>query len=59
MKNLNPEQTASVASLLTYVFVDPLVFKAYGVPHLSHTELPPLADYDFSRHLVDKAFPVC
>ncbi|GJE96044.1 multidrug resistance-associated ABC transporter [Phanerochaete sordida] len=38
----NPEQTASIASFLHYVFLDPLMWRASRVPHLSHSELPPL-----------------
>ncbi|KZT29509.1 P-loop containing nucleoside triphosphate hydrolase protein [Neolentinus lepideus HHB14362 ss-1] len=52
----NPEQTASIFSLAVYSFLDPIVFKAYRLPHLSHTDLPPLADYDFGRNLVKRSF---
>ena len=54
----NPEQTASILSLIVYTFLDPLVFEAYRVPHLSHERLPAIADYDHTEYLREKAFPV-
>ncbi|KAH9028046.1 hypothetical protein EDB83DRAFT_2526408 [Lactarius deliciosus] len=48
---INPEQTASLLSMMLYTFLDPIVFLAYRVPHLSHDMLPPLADYDYTRNL--------
>ncbi|KAF9480291.1 multidrug resistance-associated ABC transporter [Pholiota conissans] len=57
MEVTNPEQTASIFSLLVYTFLDPIVFEAYSVPHLSHERLPPLADYDYSKKLTSDAFP--
>ena len=39
-----------------YTFLDPIVFLAYRVPHLSHDMLPPLADYDYTRNLVKMSF---
>ncbi|KAF9476113.1 multidrug resistance-associated ABC transporter [Pholiota conissans] len=53
----NPEQTASVLSLMTFTFLDPVVFLGYKVPHLSFEQLPPLADYDSAKYLMEKAFP--
>jgi hypothetical protein len=58
MKVPNPEQTASIISLLLFTFLDPVIFEAYRVPHLSHERLPPLADYDYSKKLTADAFPV-
>lgn len=52
----NAEQTASIFSLVIYSFLDPIVFLAYRVP-LTHDQLPPLADYDYARHLTEKSFP--
>ncbi|KAH9984900.1 hypothetical protein BJV77DRAFT_1035217 [Russula vinacea] len=52
----NPEQTASYLSMMMYTFLDPIVFKAYRVPHLSHDMLPPLADYDYTKNLVRGSF---
>ena len=54
----NPEQTASILSLVVYSFLDPLVFEAYRVPHLSHERLPAIADYDHTEYLREKTFPV-
>ncbi|KAH9041238.1 P-loop containing nucleoside triphosphate hydrolase protein [Lactarius pseudohatsudake] len=48
---INPEQTASLLCMMLYTFLDPIVFLAYRVPHLSHDMLPPLADYDYTRNL--------
>ncbi|KAJ7814135.1 P-loop containing nucleoside triphosphate hydrolase protein [Mycena olivaceomarginata] len=52
----NPEQTASIISTLLYFFLDPIVFLGYRLPHLSHDQLPPLADYDASANLKAKNF---
>ena len=58
METPNPEQTASLISLMLYFFLDPIIFEAYRVPHLPHDRLPPLADTDYSKTLTEKAFPV-
>ncbi|KAF5377185.1 hypothetical protein D9615_006331 [Tricholomella constricta] len=52
----NPEQTASLLSLMIFSFLDPIVFLAYRVPHLSHDQLPPLSDYDYAQVLKAKSF---
>lgn len=52
----NSEQTASLVSFLLFSFLDPIVFKAYRVPHLPYEDLPPLADYDRAEHLIHKSF---
>ncbi|TCD66627.1 hypothetical protein EIP91_001094 [Steccherinum ochraceum] len=52
----NPEQTASVWSLWVYSFLDPLIFLAYRIPHLSLDQLPSLSDYDRARNLVKRSF---
>ncbi|KAF8885698.1 multidrug resistance-associated ABC transporter [Gymnopilus junonius] len=57
MEVLNMEQTASLFSLMTYSFLDPVISEAYRVPHLPYDRLPPLADYDYSKNLTDRAFP--
>lgn len=44
--------------MMMYTFLDPIVFKAYSVPHLSHDMLPPLADYDYTKNLVRGSFKV-
>ena len=51
-----PEQTACLLSMMLYLWLDPTVYKAYKVPHLPLEDLPPLADYDSSSHLVKRAF---
>ncbi|KAF5346100.1 hypothetical protein D9757_014021 [Collybiopsis confluens] len=51
-----PEQTTSLFSLLTYTFVDPIIFEARRVSHLPYDHLPPLADYDYATALRAKAF---
>ncbi|KAJ8594874.1 hypothetical protein M405DRAFT_929881 [Rhizopogon salebrosus TDB-379] len=53
----HPEQTSSWLSMILYTWLDPIVFKAYRVPHLPQEELPPLADHDYSRNLKKKSFP--
>jgi hypothetical protein len=58
MAEPNPEQTASILSMITYTFLDQIVLLAYRVPHLSYDQLPPLADYDYTPNLKAKSFPV-
>ncbi|EJF59658.1 P-loop containing nucleoside triphosphate hydrolase protein [Dichomitus squalens LYAD-421 SS1] len=53
----NPEQTASLASLLTFTFMAPIVWTAYKISHYKYEMLPPLADYDHLKSLVGKSFP--
>ncbi|KAF9034564.1 hypothetical protein BJ165DRAFT_1356328, partial [Panaeolus papilionaceus] len=53
----NPEQTASIISRETYSFLDSLIALGYRVPHLSHDQIPPLADYDYSQHQTKIGFP--
>ncbi|KAJ3564415.1 hypothetical protein NP233_g8309 [Leucocoprinus birnbaumii] len=52
----NPEQTASLFSMFTYSFLDPIVLLAYRVPHLAHSQLPALADYDYTHNLKFASF---
>ncbi|GJE99674.1 multidrug resistance-associated ABC transporter [Phanerochaete sordida] len=52
----SPEQTTSAVSLIIWTFLDPLVWRAYRVPHLSHDQLPPLADYDEAEYLIQQNF---
>lgn len=54
----NSEQTASVLSLMLYNFLDPIIFLGYRSAHLSIDQLPPLADYDQTKNLVKRSFPV-
>ncbi|EMD36164.1 hypothetical protein CERSUDRAFT_84254 [Gelatoporia subvermispora B] len=53
----SPEQTASLLSMVLYFHVDPLIMKAYRTPHLDFEELPPVADYDMAKHLIEHSFP--
>uniref|UniRef100_A0A0W0F5R1 P-loop containing nucleoside triphosphate hydrolase protein n=1 Tax=Moniliophthora roreri TaxID=221103 RepID=A0A0W0F5R1_MONRR len=55
-KEPNPEQQASLASLLTYTFLDSVIFFAYRSPKFTHGDLPPLADYDAAQHLKSQSF---
>lgn len=56
MPTPSPEQTASWVSLAIHSYLDPTVWLAYRVPHLAFEQLPPLADYDRSAHLVQRSF---
>ncbi|KAF8671537.1 P-loop containing nucleoside triphosphate hydrolase protein [Rhizoctonia solani] len=47
----NPEQTASLISLMTYTYLNPIIFAAYRAPKLEYDQLPPLADYDHAAVL--------
>jgi len=53
---INAEQTASPFSIMMYAFLDQMVFLASRVLHLSHDMLPPLADYDYTKNIVQKSF---
>ena len=54
----NPEETASIFSFLLYVFLDPMVWRAYRVPHLSYDQIPPLPYYDEVKHLIQESYSV-
>ncbi|OCH84366.1 multidrug resistance-associated ABC transporter [Obba rivulosa] len=56
-KQPSPEQTASLLSLAFYVYVNPLIMKAYRTSHLKLDELPPVADHDMAKPLIQKSFP--
>ena len=58
MSDPNPEQTASIISLMTYTHLDPVVFLGGKVPHLRADQLLPLADYDYAKYRTEKAFSV-
>ncbi|KAE9400429.1 P-loop containing nucleoside triphosphate hydrolase protein [Gymnopus androsaceus JB14] len=51
MSSPNPEQTASLLSLIFFSYLDSLIFKASKLPHLSTEALPPLSDDDHARVL--------
>ncbi|TFK79744.1 P-loop containing nucleoside triphosphate hydrolase protein [Polyporus arcularius HHB13444] len=54
----NPEQTASLLSLLSYNFIAPVIWLAYRMPHLPFDMFPPLPDYDHLRNIVGRSFPI-
>lgn len=58
MPTPNPEQTASLISLVFFSFLDHIVFAAYRMPHFPFDRLPPLADYDYLEVLKRRSFPV-
>lgn len=41
-----------------YIFLDPIIFQASRVKHLSRDQLPPLADYDSAKNLIKRSFHV-
>ncbi|KAF9483590.1 hypothetical protein BDN70DRAFT_990288 [Pholiota conissans] len=53
----NPEQTASIFSLATFTFLDPVIFLGSKVKHLSFRQIPALADYDSAEYTTKRAFP--
>lgn len=55
----NDEQTACILSMMLYNFLDPVISLGYRTPHLSWDQLPPLADYDYTKNVVKRGFPVC
>ncbi|TBU52681.1 P-loop containing nucleoside triphosphate hydrolase protein [Dichomitus squalens] len=51
-----PEQRASIFSLVTYGWLDPLIWRAQHLKHLPFEELPPLAEYNSTDHLVETSY---
>ncbi|KAF9526532.1 multidrug resistance-associated ABC transporter [Crepidotus variabilis] len=51
MAVVNPEQTSSLFSYLTFTYMDDIILKGYRTDHLPVSELPPLPDYDQIVHL--------
>ena len=47
-----------MASFLTYVWLDPIIWRAHQVPHLPHDELPPICDYDEVKNLIPQSYAV-
>ncbi|KAJ7460660.1 hypothetical protein FB451DRAFT_1353280 [Mycena latifolia] len=56
MKVPNPEQTASILSIVLFSFLDHLVFSAYRNSHLKEEDLDPLCDSDSAEYLKEKSF---
>ncbi|KAI0326495.1 hypothetical protein GY45DRAFT_1285407 [Cubamyces sp. BRFM 1775] len=52
----SPEQIASLGSLLFYGFMEPLIWSAQHLPHLTYDMLSPLANYNRLQNLVGRAF---
>ncbi|KAF8192829.1 P-loop containing nucleoside triphosphate hydrolase protein [Mycena galopus ATCC 62051] len=52
----NPEQTASVLSLVFYAFLNPTIVLAHRLRRLPYDLLPPLADYDSAQYLRSRNF---
>ncbi|CAL1702786.1 unnamed protein product [Somion occarium] len=52
----NPEQTASWLSRLFYIYCDPVVLKAFRVPHMKIDDLPLLSDFNRTKYLVKESF---
>ncbi|KAJ3531222.1 hypothetical protein NM688_g7605 [Phlebia brevispora] len=50
------EQVASIASLVFYTFVDPIIWLGYRSAHVSIDQLPPLCDYDDVRYTSRDAY---
>ncbi|CAL1706378.1 unnamed protein product [Somion occarium] len=51
-----PEQTASWLSRLFYIYCDPVVLKAFRVPHMKIDDLPLLSDFNRTKYLVKESF---
>ncbi|GJJ15091.1 hypothetical protein Clacol_009366 [Clathrus columnatus] len=54
-KDINPEQVASLASFITWSYLDPLVWKAARSSILDYEDLPPIADYDKAEYIVPRS----
>ncbi|KAI1790062.1 P-loop containing nucleoside triphosphate hydrolase protein [Ganoderma leucocontextum] len=53
----SPEQTSSIASLVSFTFIGPVIWTAWKMPHFKYDLLPPLPDYDHLQNLVGRSFP--
>ena len=52
------EQKASIFSLMTYGWLDSLIWRAQHLRHLPFDDLPPLAEYNSVQHLVETSYAV-
>ncbi|KAG9126894.1 hypothetical protein FRC07_001505 [Ceratobasidium sp. 392] len=52
----NPEQTTPLISLVTFTFLDSVVWNAYRSGQFVYDQLPPLADYDHATYLKQRSF---
>ncbi|KAI9056609.1 P-loop containing nucleoside triphosphate hydrolase protein [Trametes sanguinea] len=55
---VSSEQTASIFSLLLYTYLEPFIWRARRLSHITYDMLPPLPDYDHLKNLVGRAFPM-
>lgn len=55
---VNPEQTASLFSYITFFYLEEIIRKGYRVDPLSVSSLPPLPDYDAAIHLKSRGTKV-
>ena len=53
-----PEQRASIFSLVTYGWLDSLIWRAQHLRHLPLDDLPPLAEYNSVHKLVEDSYAV-
>ncbi|KIJ38959.1 hypothetical protein M422DRAFT_258374 [Sphaerobolus stellatus SS14] len=58
MPEPNPELTVSWLSMLTYIYMNPIVFAAAKVSHLTPDKLPPLSDTDWAKYLKKRTFSI-
>jgi hypothetical protein len=56
-EQVNPEQTASLLSIVLWTVMDPVIFKSTRVAHLSADMLPPAIDTDGLEALKPRAYP--
>ncbi|EMD39558.1 hypothetical protein CERSUDRAFT_111873 [Gelatoporia subvermispora B] len=52
-----PEQTASILSLMFFLFMDQVVVKAWRTAHLPLDQLPSIADFDMVHNLIERGYP--
>ncbi|KAI0782161.1 multidrug resistance-associated ABC transporter [Abortiporus biennis] len=57
MSEPNEEQTASWLSRSLFSYCDRTILKAYRQPHLTVDDLPVLADSEYTKNLIQRAFP--
>ncbi|KAH9945600.1 hypothetical protein B0H21DRAFT_822934 [Amylocystis lapponica] len=53
----SPEQVASIVSSYLFSWLDSTIMAANRTDHLTLDELPVIADYDTTKHLVERSFP--
>ncbi|KZT36419.1 hypothetical protein SISSUDRAFT_1049930 [Sistotremastrum suecicum HHB10207 ss-3] len=51
---LAPHETASYISHAFYIFLDPLIYRAFKNPNVAFDEMPVLADNDRTKNLMEK-----